>query len=172
MAGVEDGISCGVCCEDYEEGGARDPVMLYRCGHTFCRPCLLSLEENKRVETTFFRCPTCRKPHYNPRVADLPVNYALLSVSRKRPRKCPDTCDTHGDPLRLWCRECCSVICAMCAFEQHKDGDHTVVGVQVAAAEKKDEIVDLTEQVALRVNQEREKLTRRLNRIAHDLAKV
>ena len=44
--------------------------------------------------------------------------------------------------------------------------------MQVAAAEKKDEMLDLTEQVALRVNQEREKLTRRLNKIAHELSKV
>ncbi|XP_045594691.2 uncharacterized protein [Procambarus clarkii] len=47
---IEEQISCPVCMETYL-AVTRSPVVLPRCGHTFCRPCLTRLEERGSVQS-------------------------------------------------------------------------------------------------------------------------
>nr|XP_045594689.1 uncharacterized protein LOC123755844 isoform X2 [Procambarus clarkii] len=47
---IEEQISCPVCMETYL-AVTRSPVVLPRCGHTFCRPCLTRLEERGGVQS-------------------------------------------------------------------------------------------------------------------------
>ncbi|XP_045585951.1 uncharacterized protein [Procambarus clarkii] len=70
---MEEVLCCGVCSEEYS-GGARDPVTL-PCGHTFCRPCLHTLEKTNGVA-----CPACRKTHSAVTVACLPPSYTILNL--------------------------------------------------------------------------------------------
>ncbi|XP_042893012.1 uncharacterized protein LOC122267095 [Penaeus japonicus] len=73
---MEQDLTCGVCSEVYSEG-ERDPVLLPNCGHTFCRPCLLSLEKNGCLE-----CPFCRRLNDGVPVLQLPVVFALLGLTK------------------------------------------------------------------------------------------
>ncbi|CAL4203680.1 unnamed protein product [Meganyctiphanes norvegica] len=77
-SGLDEDLNCAVCCETYEETKYK-PVLLPQCGHSFCCPCLLQLE----VTETKFLCPTCRTPHLGHSVSKMPINYALLSISKK-----------------------------------------------------------------------------------------
>ncbi|CAL4085509.1 unnamed protein product, partial [Meganyctiphanes norvegica] len=108
-AGLNEDLSCVICSEVYEET-THEPVLLPQCGHSFCRPCLLRLE----VTNSSFMCPTCRKPHHGPSIADLPPIYALLSVSRKATSELPGSCRFHGKPMEFWCSECRMEMCEAC----------------------------------------------------------
>lgn len=48
---------------------------------------------------------------------------------------CPNThggspqtqlCPVHGDPLRMWCRDCGEPACGLCVFDKHQVPDHMV----------------------------------------------
>lgn len=50
---------CGKCEVDFDEG-ARAPILLRACRHTFCRQCVEGLTaEARRVNLSFGRCPEC-----------------------------------------------------------------------------------------------------------------
>lgn len=66
-------MRCTVCRRDYN-ARRRLPLILPSCGHTFCRLCLLELEEEKGR----FRCPSCDKVHTRPSVRNLEVNEDYL----------------------------------------------------------------------------------------------
>ncbi|CAL4066663.1 unnamed protein product, partial [Meganyctiphanes norvegica] len=170
MAALETDVSCAVCCELYEES-VRDPVMLPNCGHTFCRSCLLSLEDT----TQPFLCPSCRKPHIRPPVANLPITFALLSICRtlKAKKSCPpveDVCESHGDPLRLWCRECQRALCGMCLYDGHITSTHTIVKVHMAVQEKKKNIEQQVIKVRESIKLERDQYTTKARSCIHQLA--
>ncbi|CAL4247923.1 unnamed protein product, partial [Meganyctiphanes norvegica] len=53
---------------------------------------------------------------------------------------CPpveDVCESHGDPLHLWCRECQRALCGMCLYDGHITSTHTIIKVHMTVQEKK-----------------------------------
>ena len=71
-------LTCSVCCETYTEKD-RNPVVLPRCGHSFCRPCMMLIETGGCV-----LCPTCRTDQRIGSVASLPTEYTLLAIIQAR----------------------------------------------------------------------------------------
>ncbi|CAL4068507.1 unnamed protein product, partial [Meganyctiphanes norvegica] len=147
-------LTCPVCCEEYRhertdavrgataDGGAgsscskkeqdRVPIMLPGCGHTFCRTCLRSITRRTKLE-----CPTCRKLHNGIEVNELPINYALLSMTEKSPGdkitgQLPHEyqeitkCATHNLRLDYWCSECQTTLCSDCLLDSHRSNGHQV----------------------------------------------
>ncbi|XP_047471124.1 E3 ubiquitin-protein ligase KEG-like [Penaeus chinensis] len=66
-------MRCKLCKKGYDSR-RHVPLILPSCGHTFCRMCLLELEE----EETHFDCPRCDKLHKRPSVQNLQINWDSL----------------------------------------------------------------------------------------------
>ncbi|XP_066964291.1 E3 ubiquitin-protein ligase TRIM50-like [Macrobrachium rosenbergii] len=164
-----DDLSCAVCSDVYEVR-ARDPVSLPKCGHTFCRPCLTSLQS----QSLLFKCPSCRTQHTGAIIANLPPVYALLSILEKEKldRGTLNMCKTHEDPIRLWCRPCYEELCGQCLFEHHMTEEHDVVKTEAAVDELKQKIEDQFEQLTLSIKEEKYQLIQELHDIAHQLGKL
>ncbi|XP_064079172.1 E3 ubiquitin-protein ligase TRIM39-like [Macrobrachium nipponense] len=164
-----DDLSCAVCSDVYEVR-TRDPVSLPKCGHTFCRPCLTSLQH----QSLLFKCPSCRTQHTGAIIANLPPVYALLSILEKEKldRGTLNMCKTHEDPIRLWCRPCYEELCGQCLFERHMTEGHDVVKTETAVDELKQKIEDQFEQLTLSIKEEKCQLVRELHDIAHQLGKL
>ena len=67
-------LTCSVCCERYSDE-ERQPVVLPRCGHTFCRPCVTLL-----LAANLIICPTCRTEQRIESAHRLPTEYTLLAI--------------------------------------------------------------------------------------------
>ncbi|KAG7177688.1 Interferon alpha-inducible protein 27-like protein 1-like [Homarus americanus] len=76
MAGDGDSWKrCGVCDNDYDSLH-HVPVFLPACGHTFCCPCLIKINNiNEKLN-----CPICREPHCGTSPENLPKNRAVLDM--------------------------------------------------------------------------------------------
>ncbi|XP_064078898.1 uncharacterized protein LOC135196208 isoform X2 [Macrobrachium nipponense] len=78
-------IYCAVCKEKmnrYE----KEPVCLPSCGHSFCRECLIGINDAVGRIT----CPTCRICHQGQLPQDLPVNWLLLEMLDKEMLQCAE----------------------------------------------------------------------------------
>ncbi|XP_068230882.1 E3 ubiquitin-protein ligase TRIM13-like [Palaemon carinicauda] len=161
-----DDLSCAVCSDVYELI-LRDPVSLPKCGHTFCRPCLASLQK----QSLLFKCPSCRTQHTGAIVADLPPVYALLSIleKEKHDRGTLNMCKIHEDPIRLRCRSCHEELCGQCLFENHMTKGHDVVKTEAAVDELKQEIEDQFEQLTVSIKEEKCQLIQELHELARQL---
>ena len=71
---MDDLLTCSVCCEGYVDI-ERPPVLLPRCGHSFCRPCIAVLQTSGCVI-----CPTCRTDQRIESASKLPTEYSLLAI--------------------------------------------------------------------------------------------
>nr|XP_053647388.1 uncharacterized protein LOC128698955 [Cherax quadricarinatus] len=169
-------LSCSVCSEVFL-GGVRDPVVLPQCGHTFCRPCLLSLETMHYS----LKCPACRRRHKGASVTHLPTNFTVLNLvtaTHAAPRIClclqqgTETCQQHGDPVRLWCHPCQEALCGQCLFERHMAARHHVVKIQSVVREKKLNMEAQTAEMLEQVEEERASLAKEVHSIAHHLARI
>ncbi|XP_047498899.1 uncharacterized protein LOC125045589 [Penaeus chinensis] len=67
-------VTCSLCWELFA-AGIQDPLILPKCGHTFCRQCLCKLESKGT-----WHCPLCRCPYRGTSISELPVNFVALSV--------------------------------------------------------------------------------------------
>lgn len=67
-------LMCSICIERYHEG-KRQPVLLPRCGHSFCRLCVAML-----ISGGCIICPTCRTDQRVDFVERLPTEYTLLAI--------------------------------------------------------------------------------------------
>ncbi|ROT66375.1 hypothetical protein C7M84_015604 [Penaeus vannamei] len=75
MKDLETECTCSVCLEFFATG-ARAPLLLPTCGHTFCRACLTKLQS-----TIPWHCPLCGSAYTSKSVSKLPVNYLALGVA-------------------------------------------------------------------------------------------
>ncbi|KAK8741358.1 hypothetical protein OTU49_002625 [Cherax quadricarinatus] len=166
-------LTCSVCSEVFD-GDVREPVMLPQCGHTFCRPCLLNLQDTEPA----FKCPTCRRRYSGPHVVDLPVVYMILDiVATYAAMKAPaedlwEACQNHGDPVRLWCHQCQEALCGQCLFERHMTDRHHVVKTQTALEQQKHLIQLQADRLTKYINMERKRLTNEFRKVCLQLANI
>ncbi|XP_019862662.1 PREDICTED: tripartite motif containing 13-like, partial [Amphimedon queenslandica] len=112
---LEDQLTCPVCLERYT-----NPKIL-PCHHSFCEHCLEGLPLDKKNETYYLSCPTCRQQTELPEegVGAFPAAFTLNnfkdmhSLIKKVP-KCH-----HKKPLELFCATCDAVICSICLVHDH-----------------------------------------------------
>jgi hypothetical protein len=72
----DDILACPICLERFNE--TQHSPLILECGHTFCKECIISLQNNKRD----LRCPQCKRIESRP-VDKLPKNYIISNVSIK-----------------------------------------------------------------------------------------
>ncbi|XP_007505918.2 probable E3 ubiquitin-protein ligase TRIML1 [Monodelphis domestica] len=122
-------LTCSICL-----GYFTDPVTALKCGHNFCKDCLLQCNEQADATLT---CPECRAVI---RYSDIVLNENLqnLSITGKTLRQhllqspaLLTTCDQHGEKEKLFCEQDQKLICDSCLLtEEHKD--HQVLPLQMA----------------------------------------
>lgn len=116
-------IKCLICNENFnmEE---KKPLILPKCGHTFCSACLkteLSKNENN------FLCPEDKTEYLNIKeITDLPPNNMILKIlsetTEKKEKEIPKTCLKHNKILEYYCLSDNKEICALCGlFGIHKN---------------------------------------------------
>ncbi|CAL4066083.1 unnamed protein product, partial [Meganyctiphanes norvegica] len=69
------GFRCPICHGRYLTGQC-EPVMMPRCGHSLCRPCLFKL-----ISIT---CPTCKADYNGLYLEQLPTNIGLLDLAKEQ----------------------------------------------------------------------------------------
>ncbi|XP_042885112.1 uncharacterized protein LOC122261506 [Penaeus japonicus] len=68
-------LKCNVCLHGFDSN-VHKPLLLPKCGHSFCRLCLDTLYKQSKTS-----CPECRKQDALISVELLPTNFALLSLA-------------------------------------------------------------------------------------------
>ena len=123
---LEEQLTCSVCLDYYT-----NPKIL-PCHHSFCQHCLEGLPLDKKNETYYLSCPTCRHCTELPEegAGAFPVAFTLnnfkeVYTKMKKAAVLPNlqeaTCSDHGKPLELFCETCDTVICVTCQFRNHKN---------------------------------------------------
>ncbi|XP_075768590.1 zinc finger protein RFP-like [Pelodiscus sinensis] len=130
-------VTCPICLEYFT-----DPVTI-ECGHNFCRACLSQcwgeLEPN-------FSCPQCRetilqrhlRPNYQ--LGNLVELVKRLRLPAGPAPKGQPGCERHQEALKLFCQEDQDPICVICR-ESREHREHTVVPIEEAAQECKEQIL-------------------------------
>uniref|UniRef100_A0A1X7SUJ8 RING-type domain-containing protein n=1 Tax=Amphimedon queenslandica TaxID=400682 RepID=A0A1X7SUJ8_AMPQE len=113
---LEEQLTCPVCLDHYT-----NPKTL-PCLHSFCEHCLEGLPLDKKNETYYLSCPTCRHCTELPEegAGAFPVAFHLNNLKEmysamennavKKTEVLPNpqeaTCSDHGKPLELFCETC------------------------------------------------------------------
>ena len=129
---LEEQLTCTVCLDQYT-----NPKIL-PCHHSFCQHCLEGLPLDKKNETYYLSCPTCRHCtklldkgegafpvafHLN----NLKEMQSLLNNTAVLPNPQEATCSDHGRPLELFCEACNKVICVACLAHDHKYHEYEII---------------------------------------------
>ena len=129
---LEEQLTCPVCLDHYT-----NPKTL-PCLHSFCQYCLEGLPLDKKNETYYLSCPTCRHCTELPEegVGSFPVAFHLNNLKEmySLTKKTVDlsnpqetTCSDHGKPLELFCETCDTVICVNCSVRNHKHHEYDLI---------------------------------------------
>ena len=129
---LEEQLTCPVCLDHFT-----NPKIL-PCHHSFCQDCLEGLPLDKKNETYYLSCPTCRHETELPEegVVSFPVAFHLnnlkemYSLTKKKadlsnPQEA--TCSDHGKPLEFFCETCNTVICSHCLARNHKHHEYDLI---------------------------------------------
>ncbi|KAK7013344.1 hypothetical protein SK128_020444, partial [Halocaridina rubra] len=135
---MEDLLSCTVCCEPYHEKH-RHPVVLPRCGHSFCRPCIAFM-----VKKGCIVCPSCRMDQRVEGADSLPTEFSLLAISLAQQVTKQESCANHGVKLSFWCKTCNVSACGECLFEDHPMTAHQVIKSTAYVTEMKESVTNIT----------------------------
>ncbi|XP_044840029.1 E3 ubiquitin-protein ligase TRIM11-like [Mauremys mutica] len=129
-------LTCSVC-RDY----FKDPVSL-DCGHHFCQACITQCWEGS---TTNFRCPECRETFSqrnfkaNRQLRNIVEASRKLTLELTKEPEVGTVCGKHQRALDVFCQEDQTPICLVCHLSRdHRD--HTVVPIEEAAEDYKDQI--------------------------------
>ena len=130
---LEEQLTCPVCLDHYT-----NPKTL-PCLHSFCQHCLEGLPLDKKNETYYLSCPTCRHHTELPEegAGAFPVAFILNNLKEmqclmKKTAKVSsfhgdwDTCSDHGKSLELFCETCDTVICVKCLAHSHKHHEYNL----------------------------------------------
>uniref|UniRef100_A0A1X7TT49 RING-type domain-containing protein n=1 Tax=Amphimedon queenslandica TaxID=400682 RepID=A0A1X7TT49_AMPQE len=130
---LEEQLTCPVCLDHYT-----NPKTL-PCLHSFCEHCLEGLPLDKKNETYYLSCPTCRHCTELPEegTGAFPVAFTLNNLKEilydlmKKTTVLPNpqeaTCSDHGKPLELFCETCDTVICVNCLAHNHKHHEYNLI---------------------------------------------
>uniref|UniRef100_A0A1X7T1Y7 RING-type domain-containing protein n=1 Tax=Amphimedon queenslandica TaxID=400682 RepID=A0A1X7T1Y7_AMPQE len=129
---LEEQLTCSVCLDHYT-----NPKTL-PCLHSFCEHCLEGLPLDKKNETYYLSCPTCRHCTELPEegAGAFPVafhvnNLKEIQSAMKKTAVLPNpqeaTCSDHGKPLELFCETCNTVICVTCQVHNHKHHEYDLI---------------------------------------------
>uniref|UniRef100_A0A1X7UA12 RING-type domain-containing protein n=1 Tax=Amphimedon queenslandica TaxID=400682 RepID=A0A1X7UA12_AMPQE len=129
---LEEQLTCPVCLDHYT-----NPKTL-PCLHSFCEQCLEGLPLDKKNETYYLSCPTCRHCTELPKegAGAFPVAFTLNNLKEIHsdmektavlPHPQEATCSDHGKPLELFCETCDTVICVTCQFHDHKHHEYSLI---------------------------------------------
>ena len=121
---IEEQLTCAVCLDRYT-----NPKTL-PCLHSFCQHCLEGLPLDKKNETYYLSCPTCRHCAELPEegAGAFPVAFHLnnlkdmhsLIKKTPNPQEATPKCTDHGRLLEFFCETCDTVICSHCSARNHK----------------------------------------------------
>ncbi|KAG9351775.1 hypothetical protein JZ751_023026 [Albula glossodonta] len=114
-------LICPICLDFFD-----DPVIL-KCGHNFCRGCILTHWEENGDDDVGYRCPECRQVFGK---ISFTTNYLVKNLVDKldgleflkpgkslvpaKPTKLEGKCDRHGEELKLYCHTDSKPICVVC----------------------------------------------------------
>ncbi|XP_019849913.1 PREDICTED: tripartite motif-containing protein 3-like [Amphimedon queenslandica] len=126
---LEEQLTCPVCLDHYTNPKALP------CLHSFCQHCLEGLPLEKKNETYYLSCPTCRHCTVLPEegARAFPVAFLLNNLeemyilTKKTADEASYTCSDHGKPLELFCETCDTVICSHCSVRHHKHHEHNLI---------------------------------------------
>ncbi|XP_044537610.1 probable E3 ubiquitin-protein ligase TRIML1 [Gracilinanus agilis] len=122
-------LTCSICL-----GYFTDPVIA-KCGHSFCKDCLLQCDEQPDATLT---CPECREVirssgiGTNKNLQNLSITGKALRQHLQQSMVLLTTCDQHFEREKLFCKQDQKLICDSCLITQdHKD--HKVLPLKIAA---------------------------------------
>ena len=129
---LEEQLTCPVCLDHYT-----NPKTL-PCRHSFCQPCLEGLPLDKKNETYYLSCPTCRQHTELPEegVGAFPVAFTLINLKEiyngmKKTANLSNlqeaSCNVHGKPLELFCETCDTVNCVTCLVRNHRGHEYDLI---------------------------------------------
>ena len=130
---LKEQLTCPVCLDHFT-----NPKIL-PCHHSFCEHCLEGLPLDKKNETYYLSCPTCRHCTELPEegAGAFPVAFhvnnlkEIHSAMKNKPAVLPNpqeaTCSDHGKPLELFCETCNTVICVSCSVRNHKHHEYDLI---------------------------------------------
>ena len=129
---LEEQLTCPVCLDHYT-----NPKTL-PCLHSFCEHCLEGVPLDKKNETYYLSCPTCRHCTEVPEegVGAFPVAFTLNNLKEmySLTKKTADlsnpqeaTCNDHGKPFEFFCEKCDTVICSHCLARNHKHHEYDLI---------------------------------------------
>ena len=122
---LEEQLTCPVCLDHYT-----NPKTL-PCLHSFCQHCLEGLPLDKKNETYYLSCPTCRHCTELPEegAGAFPVAFTLNNLKEMQSllKKTDPICSDHGKPLEFFCETCDTVICSYCVARNHKHHEYDLI---------------------------------------------
>ncbi|XP_044839689.1 zinc finger protein RFP-like [Mauremys mutica] len=129
-------LTCSVCLDYFKY-----PVCL-DCGHHFCQACITQCWE---ALTTNFYCPECRKTFSqrnfkpNRQLRNIVEASRKLTLESAKEPEVERVCEKHKRALDVFCQDDQIPMCMVCHLSRdHKD--HTVVPIEEAAEDYKDQI--------------------------------
>ncbi|XP_032066227.1 E3 ubiquitin-protein ligase TRIM11-like isoform X4 [Thamnophis elegans] len=129
--------TCSICLDFF-----KDPVLIPRCGHNFCRGCLTRSWGSSESEAS---CPQCRQT-FAPRSL-LPIRQ--LARVAEVARRCGghpgeeggNFCPKHREPFKLFCKDHQTLICVVCDRSKEHKG-HSVIPAEEAFPEYQTKVED------------------------------
>ncbi|XP_072405750.1 zinc-binding protein A33-like [Chiloscyllium punctatum] len=121
-------LSCPICIDYF-----REPVSL-RCGHNFCRECILHAWAWSEHANGSVSCPQCRRQCDR---LDVASNRLLARIVEGFQRLChpdpasppPSRCQLHQQGLGLFCSDDLQLVCRVCVkSQQHRSHKCTAIG--------------------------------------------
>ncbi|KAK3549935.1 hypothetical protein QTP86_016788 [Hemibagrus guttatus] len=114
-------LVCAICLDYFD-----DPVIL-KCGHNFCRMCILMHWEENGGDDIGYQCPECRmvfgkmsftKNYLVKNLVDKLSEFECLKTCRPpaptKPAKTDGKCERHHEELKLYCHTDRKPICVVC----------------------------------------------------------
>ncbi|XP_073685659.1 E3 ubiquitin-protein ligase TRIM47 isoform X1 [Garra rufa] len=139
-------LVCSICLDYFD-----DPVIL-KCGHNFCRMCILMHWEENGGDDVGYQCPECRmvfakmsftKNYLVKNLVDKLSDFDYLKTCRPsapaKPVKMDGKCERHHEELKLYCHTDRKPICVVCR-ESRAHRHHDVAPVPEVVEDMKSEL--------------------------------
>ena len=127
MQTLQETLTCFIC-----QGIFMVPVSL-RCGHTFCKACVILSSEDVGIPDL---CPICRQPSNGTFRNNITICYLVSAVRKKRLMKYlhsqDQKCMIHKERKTRFSGESRVLLCQLCSDSQNRRGQrHCIIEVHV-----------------------------------------